>query len=103
MYTNDSIFQKKSLSIPVLSDLDLGKRGADLPLENGGEDGEGAGISPEETRDDGRGSDLSPGEFLERLDGLISQSKQAAVRGCQEAEKRCACVVFYIYLPSVDP
>lgn len=86
MYTNDSIFQKQSLSIPVLSDLDK-----DLPLENGGEGG--AGISSEEARDDGRGSDLSPVEFLKRLDGLISRSKQAAVRGCQEAEKRCAVVI----------
>lgn len=93
LYTNDSIFLKRSLSIPVLSDL--------AHCSDGGEE-DGAGCvskqnghtrSPSERKqNDGRerASDLTPADFLKRLDDLISQSKQAAVRGCQEAEKRVA-------------
>lgn len=90
MYTNDSIFLKKSLSIPVLSDFG-GVQSEDssgcAPAENGH-----TGIPSERKVDDGQGkaSDLSPMEFLKRLDGLINQSKQAAVDGRQEAEKRSA-------------
>lgn len=77
MYTNDSIFLKKSLSIPVLS----------------GSDQAHSGKEPEDSvRDPAEGqvkaSDLSPMEFLRRLDGLIDESKQAAVGGQQEAERR---------------
>ncbi|XP_044065463.1 lysM and putative peptidoglycan-binding domain-containing protein 1 isoform X3 [Siniperca chuatsi] len=83
MYTNDSIFLKKSLSIPVLSDLDHCSNGVDLVLEDS-EEGRA-----EKKQDDGkeRASDLTPADFLKRLDGLISQSKQAAVKRCQEADK----------------
>lgn len=95
LYTNDSIFLKRSLSIPVLSDL--------AHCSDGGEE-DGAGCvskqnghtrSPSERKqNDGRerASDLTPADFLKRLDDLISQSKQAAVRGCQEAEKRYTLV-----------
>ncbi|XP_045899746.1 lysM and putative peptidoglycan-binding domain-containing protein 1 [Micropterus dolomieu] len=88
MYTNDSIFLKKSLSIPVLSDMEDCSNGGDLALEDSEED------SAEKKQDDGqeRASDLNPVDFLKRLDGLISQSKQAAVKGCQEAEKRVAAL-----------
>lgn len=102
MYTNDSIFLKKSLSIPVLSDLDSSRNGVDLVLEDSEEDNAGCasvqngptGSSSEKKRDDGeeRASDLTPEDFLKRLDGLISQSKQAAVKGCQEAEKRVSAI-----------
>ncbi|XP_069031076.1 lysM and putative peptidoglycan-binding domain-containing protein 1 [Embiotoca jacksoni] len=95
LYTNDSIFLKKSLSIPVLADY---SNGVDLA----GEDGDGGsasrpsgrngrtGSSAEKKQEDGkeRPTDLTPVDFLKRLDDLISQSKQAAVKGCQEAEKR---------------
>lgn len=101
MYTNDSIFLKKSLSIPVLSDLDHCNSGVDLLSEDSGEDNAGSAsaengctaVSTEKKQEDGsrRVSDLSPVEFLKRLDGLINQSKQAAVKGCQEAEKRYVC------------
>uniref|UniRef100_A0A3Q3VP13 LysM and putative peptidoglycan-binding domain-containing protein 1 n=1 Tax=Mola mola TaxID=94237 RepID=A0A3Q3VP13_MOLML len=104
MYTNDSIFLKKSLSIPVLSDLDCHNSGMDLLLEDSKEDNAGcasadkrniAQISCEKEQGDGRErpSDLSPVEFLKRLDALIYQSNQAAVRGCQEAEKRSQSVI----------
>lgn len=77
MYTNDSIFLKKSLSIPVLSDFDQAHSGA--------EPEDSVGISV-----DGpvKASDLSPMEFLKRLDGMIDESKQAAVGGQREAERR---------------
>lgn len=101
MYTNDSIFLKKSLSIPVLSDLDRCSNGVDFG-EDSEEDNAGCasaqnghtGSSSEEKPDDGGESvsDLTPVDFLKRLDGLISQSKEAAVRGCQEAEKRVAAL-----------
>lgn len=99
MYTNDSIFLKKSLSIPVLSDC---SKSVDSVSEDSDEDNAGrssaqnghAASSPEARRADGEGrvSDLTPGDFLKRLDGLISQSKQAAVTGCQQAEKRVAAL-----------
>lgn len=101
MYTNDSIFLKKSLSIPVLSDLDHCNSGVDVLSEDSGEDNASSvsaengctAVSTEKKQEDGSRSvsDLSPVEFLKRLDGLINQSKQAAVKGCQEAEKRYVC------------
>lgn len=101
LYTNDSIFLKKSLSIPVLSDLDACSNGVGLS-EEAGEEGhiDGAsgqnrptGSSSENKQEDEkeRASDLTPVDFLKRLDELINQSKQAAVRGCQDAEKRYRC------------
>lgn len=91
LYTNDSIFLKKSLSIPVMSDLDHHTNGVDSG--DGEEDGAVSaqnGHSSGERRDGGREaeSELTPVDFLKRLDGLIHQSKEAAVRGCQDAEKR---------------
>ncbi|XP_074538775.1 lysM and putative peptidoglycan-binding domain-containing protein 1 [Halichoeres trimaculatus] len=88
LYTNDSIFLKKSLSIPVLSDLQHCSNGEDA-VSNGH-----SGSSSGEKPDDGREtrSDLTPVDFLKRLDGLINQSKQAAVKGCEEAEKRVSAL-----------
>ncbi|XP_030014558.1 lysM and putative peptidoglycan-binding domain-containing protein 1-like [Sphaeramia orbicularis] len=90
LYTNDSIFLKKSLSIPVMS-CDLDGSGhqvglAEEELEGGA--GSGSEQNPVDCRD--ALSELTPGDFLKRLDGLISQSKHAAVKGCEEAEKRVA-------------
>uniref|UniRef100_UPI0037E85972 lysM and putative peptidoglycan-binding domain-containing protein 1 n=1 Tax=Semicossyphus pulcher TaxID=241346 RepID=UPI0037E85972 len=102
LYTNDSIFLKKSLSIPVLSDCDHCNNGVDLVSNNNEEDGAGCvsaqnghtGSSSEKQQDNGKetGPDLTPVDFLKRLDGLINQSKQAAVKGCQDAEKRVAAL-----------
>ncbi|KAM7421557.1 hypothetical protein PAMA_015612 [Pampus argenteus] len=99
MYTNDSIFLKKSLSIPVLSDLHDCSNGVDLTEEDS-EDGSdcasgqnGHTSRSSQMKQDAskeRASDLTPVDFLRRLDGLINQSKQAAMKGCQEAEKRVA-------------
>ncbi|XP_062279350.1 lysM and putative peptidoglycan-binding domain-containing protein 1 [Scomber scombrus] len=100
LYTNDSIFLKKSLSIPVqLSDLDDCSNGVDLTEEDSEECAGGASGQNGHTarsnqikHEDGkeRLSDLTPEDFLKRLDGMINQSKQAAVKGCREAEKRVA-------------
>ncbi|XP_070691583.1 lysM and putative peptidoglycan-binding domain-containing protein 1 [Pempheris klunzingeri] len=102
LYTNDSIFLKKSLSIPVLSDVDRSSNGVDLVVEDGEEDRAGhasvqnghTGSSAAKAQNDGKETvpDLTPVDFLKRLDGMISQSKQAAVKGCQDAEKRVAAL-----------
>ncbi|XP_040901066.1 lysM and putative peptidoglycan-binding domain-containing protein 1 [Toxotes jaculatrix] len=102
LYTNDSIFLKKSLSIPVLSNLDDCSNRVDLAEEESGKDNSGCApaqnghseSSSGNMEDDGKGraSDLSPVDFLKRLDDLINQSKQAAAKGCQDAEKRVAAL-----------
>ncbi|XP_054478419.1 lysM and putative peptidoglycan-binding domain-containing protein 1 [Anoplopoma fimbria] len=98
LYTNESIFLKKSLSIPVLSDSDHCSKRVDLVGEDSEGDGSAVngltGSSSERKQSDGteRASDLTPVDFLKRLDGLISQSKQAAVKGCQDAERRVAAI-----------
>ncbi|XP_047454753.1 lysM and putative peptidoglycan-binding domain-containing protein 1 [Mugil cephalus] len=102
MYTNDSIFLKKSLLIPVLSDLDDFSKVGDLAEDD--HDGDSAGrasvhnrhtVSSSDKKQCGGKemvSDLTPVDFLKRLDDLISQSKQAAVKGCHDAEKRVAAL-----------
>ncbi|XP_029959715.1 lysM and putative peptidoglycan-binding domain-containing protein 1 [Salarias fasciatus] len=95
LYTNDSIFLKKSLLIPVLSDLDGCSNGADLTEEDCDEARLQNGSSSVRKQEEGEGpasSDLTPVDFLKRLDDLISQSKQAAVKGCHDAEKRVAAL-----------
>uniref|UniRef100_A0A4W5LMQ6 LysM and putative peptidoglycan-binding domain-containing protein 1 n=1 Tax=Hucho hucho TaxID=62062 RepID=A0A4W5LMQ6_9TELE len=99
LYTNDSIFLKKSLSIPVLSDYNSDAIiGVDVTEEDSGQvqdstskkgsiqNGKSVNNS-EKTQEEGT-SELSPMNFLKRMDRMISQSKQAAVKRCQEGEKR---------------
>lgn len=107
LYTNESIFLKSSLSIPVLSDLDGCSNGIDLTEDDSGKNIAGCasaqnghtGSSLQKKQDDGKemASDLTPLDFLKRLDDLISQSKQAAVKGCQEAEKRYDSWLSFLY------
>ncbi|MBN3299999.1 LYSM1 protein, partial [Amia calva] len=103
LYTNDSIFLKKCLFIPMLVDPEgphdkpdgegegtgqsqAGERGEDR-RENaasangrtGGRDG-----AAEET------SELSAMDFLKKIDGMISQSKQAAAKKIREGGKGAA-------------
>lgn len=101
LYTNESIFLKKSLSIPVLSDLGDCSNGvaltqedsADHPRSVSPQDVNTASSSEKKQKDIiERPSELSPLDFLKRIDGLISQSKHAAVKRCQEAEKRVAAL-----------
>ncbi|KAJ0066484.1 hypothetical protein NL108_013642 [Boleophthalmus pectinirostris] len=80
LYTNDSIFLKKSLSIPVMAELDA----CMATSVEGGRSAQGNELLQEDGRDI---TELTPNDFLKRLDGLISQSKHAAVKGCQDAEK----------------
>ncbi|XP_062394613.1 lysM and putative peptidoglycan-binding domain-containing protein 1 [Sardina pilchardus] len=93
LYTNESIFLKKSLSIPVLSELDVGlfsngdeasneemcqgdSAPKDDPVENG--------TAQKDSEKDSSGADLSPMDYLKRMDSLITQSKQAAAKTCRE-------------------
>ncbi|XP_075937359.1 lysM and putative peptidoglycan-binding domain-containing protein 1 [Anarhichas minor] len=95
LYTNESIFLKKSLWIPVLSDPDHCSNWVHLVGEDRDVAGSGlTGSSSERKHNDDKDgtSDLTPVEFFKRLDGLISQSKRAAVKGCQDAEKRVAAI-----------
>ncbi|XP_031723240.1 lysM and putative peptidoglycan-binding domain-containing protein 1 isoform X2 [Anarrhichthys ocellatus] len=95
LYTNESIFLKKSLWIPVLSDPDHCGNWVHLVGEDRDVDGSGlTGSSSERKHNDDKDGtlDLTPVQFFKRLDGLISQSKRAAVKGCQDAEKRVAAI-----------
>ncbi|XP_013873169.1 lysM and putative peptidoglycan-binding domain-containing protein 1 [Austrofundulus limnaeus] len=98
LYTNDSIFLKKSLSIPVPSDLDDFRNAVTLSGEGNTDsasllNGHTENVS-EKKQKDGREktADPTPVEFLKKLDDLISQSKQAATRGCLGSEKRVAAL-----------
>ncbi|XP_036395338.1 lysM and putative peptidoglycan-binding domain-containing protein 1 [Megalops cyprinoides] len=105
LYTNDSIFLKKSLSIPVLTDpgafnngVESSEEGASQSRgsEHGGDQShnsdqvnrtdEGHASGVEET------SEMSPMDFLKRIDSLIHQSKQAAAKKIKEGEKGFAGV-----------
>ncbi|XP_014056304.1 lysM and putative peptidoglycan-binding domain-containing protein 1 [Salmo salar] len=98
LYTNDSIFIKKSLSIPVLSDYTSdANNGVDVTEKDSGQVQDstskecstqnGKPVNNSEKTQEGI-SELSPMNFLKRMDRMISQSKQAAVKRCQEGEKR---------------
>ncbi|CAL8287666.1 unnamed protein product [Merluccius merluccius] len=96
LYTNDSIFLRKVLFIPaLLSDPEAGS-GPGSPDEESGEratcvsaanDHKGRSVTIQGCAED-QGSDLSPMDFLQRMDSLIRQSKNAAVQGCHDGEKR---------------
>ncbi|XP_035606918.1 lysM and putative peptidoglycan-binding domain-containing protein 1-like [Oncorhynchus keta] len=98
LYTNDSIFLKKYLSIPVLSDYNRDANiGVDETEEDSGKVQDSTSIkvstqngkpvnNSEKTQEEGT-SELSPMNFLKRMDRMISQTKQAAVKRCQEGEK----------------
>ncbi|CAB1334349.1 unnamed protein product [Coregonus sp. 'balchen'] len=99
LYTNDSIFLKKSLSIPVLSDdysdvnngVDVTEEDSGQVQDNTSKEGStqnGKPVNNSEKTQEEITSELSPMDFLKRMDGMISQSKQAAVKRCQEGEKR---------------
>ncbi|XP_062254739.1 lysM and putative peptidoglycan-binding domain-containing protein 1 [Platichthys flesus] len=90
LYTNDSIFLKKSLSIPVLSD----SAADDAGCAQNGQPGSASGNQTCDGRDGAADltPDLTPEGFLKRLDELIHQSKEAAVKGHQDAEERVAAL-----------
>lgn len=88
LYTNDSIFLKKCLLIPVPS----GPDGRGAPVDGGDRDGGSVQDGDSSVTRAGSASDLTPVDFLKRLDDLISRSKQAAVDGCHQAEQRVAAL-----------
>ncbi|MEE6491533.1 hypothetical protein FKM82_016252 [Ascaphus truei] len=93
LYTNDSIFLKKSLYIPVVTDqldFSIGLEGAGEGLRD-----EGSASRPEKverqkghssTSQTGPKEDLSATDFLRKLDTRIRVSKRAAVKKLQEGE-----------------
>ncbi|XP_056089087.1 lysM and putative peptidoglycan-binding domain-containing protein 1 [Rhinichthys klamathensis goyatoka] len=95
LYTNDSIFLKESLFIPVLLKESVSfTNGVELTEEETSPAQTHTEISnetPQSQTDSSRceaNADLSPVEYLQKIDSLISQSKQAAVKTCQEGEKQ---------------
>ncbi|CAM4701720.1 unnamed protein product [Leuciscus chuanchicus] len=95
LYTNDSIFLKESLFIPVLLTESVSfTNGVELTEEETSPAQTHTEISnetPKSQTDSSRceaNADLSPVEYLKKIDSLISQSKQAAVKTWQEGEKQ---------------
>uniref|UniRef100_A0A670ZCN5 LysM and putative peptidoglycan-binding domain-containing protein 1 n=1 Tax=Pseudonaja textilis TaxID=8673 RepID=A0A670ZCN5_PSETE len=88
LYTNDSIFLKKTLLIPVPTKPKALSNGLDLEQEEeeeeeegeekGGENGSSGGSVPKH--------DLSAADFLFKLDSEIRRSKQAAAKKLREGE-----------------
>ncbi|KAL4646752.1 lysM and putative peptidoglycan-binding domain-containing protein 1 [Arapaima gigas] len=103
LYTNDSIFLKTSLWIPVQTDFHsfdngvFGEDGAGLFAVEKEQEDHGENIEPVIGKDEGQAgkggalSDLSPMDFLKRMDGMISQSKLAAAKKIQEGDKGFTC------------
>lgn len=90
LYTNDSIFLKNVLFIPVLTESlsftndkelyeeDSSDQNHQVRVENGKTESESQEVTP----------DISPSDYLKRMDSLINQSKQAAIKTCQEGDKK---------------
>ncbi|XP_072535651.1 lysM and putative peptidoglycan-binding domain-containing protein 1 [Salminus brasiliensis] len=93
LYTNDSIFLKKVLFIPVLtesvsftSENELHEEVSSQEERKSLQQVTGNGQTDFESQE--VTSDLSPSDYLKRMDSLINQSKQAAVKTCQESDKQ---------------
>lgn len=97
LYTNDSIFLKKTLLIPTKPKAL--SNGLNLE-EDEDEEGQGQAVPPESTKkqkqprkNGSSGSsvpkhDLSAADFLFKLDSEIRRSKQAATKKLREGESR---------------
>lgn len=110
LYTNDSIFLKKTLYIPILTEPRDLFNGLDSEEENDGEgevrpskDGAGSHSSKRRSQESGSGQadgealtphqgtptsthDLSASDFLKKLDSQISLSKKAAAQKLRKGE-----------------
>ncbi|XP_027717551.1 lysM and putative peptidoglycan-binding domain-containing protein 1-like isoform X2 [Vombatus ursinus] len=109
LYTNDSIFLKKTLYIPILTEPRGLFNGLDseeeedkeegMPLSRGGAEGPSALRKKQEEKANGEGlssrcgqdlpvpsHDLSATDFLKKIDSQISLSKKAAVRKLKKGE-----------------
>ncbi|KAB5586862.1 hypothetical protein PHYPO_G00006340 [Pangasianodon hypophthalmus] len=90
LYTNDSIFLKKFLCIPILTESlsftdenefreeEPSHQYQQIPVENGQTVSESQEVTAE----------ISPSDYLKRMDSLINQSKKAAIKTCQERDKQ---------------
>ncbi|XP_077115560.1 lysM and putative peptidoglycan-binding domain-containing protein 1 [Ranitomeya variabilis] len=93
LYTNDSIFLKKYLSIPVLMEQPELINGAHTTGDSGAAGGNGAGKEGTESRPqrsmslDARKDEVSTSEFMTKLDTRIRVSKRAAVKKMREVAK----------------
>ncbi|XP_078010998.1 lysM and putative peptidoglycan-binding domain-containing protein 1 [Phascolarctos cinereus] len=109
LYTNDSIFLKKTLYIPILTEPRGLFNGLDseeeedkeeaMPLSQGGAEGSSTVRKKQEEKANGEGlssrcgqdlpvpsQDLSATDFLKKIDSQISLSKKAAVRKLKKGE-----------------
>ncbi|XP_060678311.1 lysM and putative peptidoglycan-binding domain-containing protein 1 isoform X2 [Hemiscyllium ocellatum] len=91
LYTNESIFLKECLHIPVPTQ-ELCQNGSQAP------DQAPAGSAP---TPDPPGAELSPGDFLKRLDSKITQSKAAAIHRLSDGAGRLDGAVVGSATPSV--
>ncbi|XP_065101493.2 lysM and putative peptidoglycan-binding domain-containing protein 1 [Paramisgurnus dabryanus] len=101
LYTNDSIFLKESLFIPVLTESLSFTNGVNLSEEETSSRQTHSEIQTHTSQTDcsrlDENADLSPVEYLKKIDSLISQSKQAAVKTCQEGEKQFSFMEEQLY------
>lgn len=99
LYTNDPVFLKKSISIPVLADFDAftngvsADEGMDQSHSNKGREGQAKHRKPADVKEEEpvrppEGPELSPMDFLKRMDAQISQSKMAAVKKIREGHRQ---------------
>ncbi|KAJ8287990.1 hypothetical protein COCON_G00006490 [Conger conger] len=113
LYTNDSIFLKKSLSIPVLTDpcngVEQAEQVSSQSAENVHRVDQNHNVGEANWTDGGLASgvdtqsDISPMDFLKRIDSSINQSKQAAARKIADGEKGFPGVdQFHIHRASVS-
>ncbi|XP_062848551.1 lysM and putative peptidoglycan-binding domain-containing protein 1 [Trichomycterus rosablanca] len=95
LYTNDSIFLKKFLYIPVLAESLSFTSENELRDEESSQKDKESNSHHHVSAKNGTDSespevaaDLSPSDYFRRMDGLIRESKQAAVKTCQTGEKQ---------------
>nr|XP_033779986.1 lysM and putative peptidoglycan-binding domain-containing protein 1 [Geotrypetes seraphini] len=88
LYTGDSIFLKKTLYIPILTEQKRLENG--LSSEDEGTDNRDAESSQSEKQkvmgEDAQSDELSATDFLKKLDSKISVSKRAAVKALHNSE-----------------
>lgn len=97
LYTNDSIFLKRSLSIPVPSHSEAPTAATDADNEEEEDsDDKDARLGGQvfrtangpTARSSSAAKELTAADFFSRLDGVISESKRAAAKRWRDAEKR---------------
>ncbi|XP_072284412.1 lysM and putative peptidoglycan-binding domain-containing protein 1 [Pyxicephalus adspersus] len=97
LYTNDSIFLKKFLSIPVLTEQPELSKGDEVKEQEGGGAGEGSATGHPDREEKSRThrstsqaerkDEVTASDFMTNLDTRIRVSKRAAVKKLREGEK----------------